>query len=264
MVRKGLIIFVLPFITNGCLITKTQLEIKAKLDELNAKIEILEKNKADISDINGKLDEIRKNIADMLARIDELEKKVAVLKGSSEVEKGFEILSHEIDRKLNSLKKEQLKEIEKETEKFKEDLVELRKGIQSLRQNYALFEEILVDPEGAYKRAKEMWRNGELEKAYTIFERIALIHRGHYLEDDCYYLMGKISEASGDCKKAIENYGKIIKNFNDWLTPKAYYRTAICLEKLGERKKARVFYQELIKRYPSSSETRKAKRKLKK
>ncbi len=256
--------FVLIFF-NGCLITRTQLEMKAKLDELDARLSIVEEKKVDTEELKASLDEIRGILADVSTRQDEIEKRLAVLKGAGEIEKAFAILSREIDQKISSVQKEMQKSVEAREEDLQQQLKSLKKELESLKLAYSIFAKVLADPEKAYEDAKELWKKGQSSQAYAIFSRIAAIHKGHHLEDDCYYLMGKIKAENGDCRTAIKNFGEVITRFpSSWLAPKAYLGTAECLKRLGEKKKARLFLREVIKKYPQSREATRAKKMLKK
>lgn len=258
-------IFVSLFLfSSGCLITKTQIQIKAKLDEIDARMKILEEKKADMSEVDKLITEIRKGLADLTAQIDEVEKKLSLLKGASEVERGFEILSKEIDKKVESLRTENVRAVELRLEEIKSSLEKIKVELMEIKEGYALFEKIIMDPEAAYAEAKELMKKGKDELAYMIFEKISTFHKGHHLVDDCYYMMAQIKEAKSDCKTALLHYGKIIKDYNNWLTPKAYLASGECLLKMGDKKKAKTFFQELIQRFPDSEEAKTAKKKMEK
>ena len=76
--------------------------------------------------------------------------------------------------------------------------------------------------------------------------------------------MGEICYYKKDYSCAIEYYKKSASLYSkSSFMPTLMLHTAISLEKIGEKKKAKLFYQNLIKKYPKSKAASLAKKRLK-
>lgn len=66
-----------------------------------------------------------------------------------------------------------------------------------------------LESSGAYEQAEMLYQEKRYEEAIDVLSEITDYPKSGNLICDCYYMMGKNAEASGDLDKAIEQYSKI-------------------------------------------------------
>ena len=161
--------------------------------------------------------------------------------------------------------KKVLKEMSKLIDHINATYVSKKELKSELAKIYALLEKKRVEKKSGsqlYKEARAAYKKGKYAKALELFElasqkKYKPAASSFYKGESCYYLKRY------DC--AVEAYKKSASLYqNASYMPTLLLHTAISLEKLGEKKEAKKFYDSVIKLYPKSKAAAIAKKKLKK
>lgn len=120
-----------------------------------------------------------------------------------------------------------------------------------------------TDPEDHFESGKKAFEQGKFEDAAEAM--------GAYLKskhpraaETATYIRGESYFALKQYKKAIVEFARFPDKFTrSARMPAALLKIAQAFEALGEKSDARNFYQELVDKFPSSAEARRAKPKLK-
>ncbi len=122
----------------------------------------------------------------------------------------------------------------------------------------------LMSKSGAYvfKEAKRLFREKKYDLAKEYFE---VSIKKHYKPATSSYYIGEICfyQKRYDC--AVRYYKKSASLYSkSSFMPTLMLHTAVSLEKLGEKKQAKIFYENLIKKFPKTKAAKIAKNNLKK
>jgi TolA-binding protein len=143
-----------------------------------------------------------------------------------------------------------------EMERAQANMIEAIKKIQESPAAAA------VDPEDTYQKGKKEYTAGQLQPA---IESLTLYldrqPNGRHAEEatfkraEAHYLLKEY-------KKAIVDYSKFPEKYNKSKhLPTALYKIGQSFEAMGMKDDAKGFYQELVEKFPKSSEARKIPRK---
>ncbi len=112
--------------------------------------------------------------------------------------------------------------------------------------------------------AVALFRSKKYTQAKPVFERYAKNGTVQQKTRSVFYL-GETAYREKDYKTAIANYGIIVEKYPDSnLITSAYFMIGKSFVKLGDKKKARLFFDELISRYPKDTLSKDAAQELKK
>ena len=106
--------------------------------------------------------------------------------------------------------------------------------------------------------------NSYNKKKYTqaLEEYKELVNR-KYKPARSHYMIGQIYYAQNDYGKAIAHYKESASLYqNASYMPELMYRTAVSMERTGDQKHAKAFYNAIISKYPDSSEAGQSKERL--
>lgn len=198
--------------------------------------------------------------------------------------------SGEYDKRIAESIQENTKSITvntKDIEKINTQIIEISKIIDSINKNYVSKDEFnsLVTQVNDFKDlvAKEMEKsqkpaysdmsNGDMEtEARALYDKkkydesIKLYKRlidknykparSHYMIGEMYYYKNNYADAIAYFKKSASLYSKA-----DYM-PILMIHTAVAMDKTGDKKNARTFYEAIIGKYPKSDYAKTAKSKL--
>ena len=134
-----------------------------------------------------------------------------------------------------------------------------------LNKIYALLEKKRLEAKSGaqlYKEARAAYKKGAYAKAYELFVAAAAkkykpAASNFYAGESCYY------QKKYEC--AVEHYKKSASLYqNASYMPTLLLHTAVSLERLGQKKEAKKFYDSVVKLYPKSKAAQIAKKNLKK
>lgn len=117
-----------------------------------------------------------------------------------------------------------------------------------------------------YDQAKKLYDEGRYEEAIDIFKGVLRARSGKP-EDakKSQFFLGESFYASREYASAALEFSEFKKQYpKDTLVPLAIYRQANAFRTVGKPKEAKLFYQELIERFPKNSFAQKAKAEMKK
>ncbi|TWI71781.1 tol-pal system protein YbgF [Desulfobotulus alkaliphilus] len=119
------------------------------------------------------------------------------------------------------------------------------------------------DLDALYKEAKQAFDNGLFEKARDGFHEILVHFPDSNLADNAQFWIGDIYYREKWYEKAILEYQKVIDNYPKGnKVASALLKQGFAFEKLGQKANARLILEELLRKYPGSSESLIAQRKL--
>lgn len=208
-------------------INKAQSESAEKIEELSAKIVILE----------GKLNDIGRDV-------DEI--KTQAVKPSEEPPIAKEI------------KKEEPKEEPKVEQKVEEPPVA---AVAEEKQEEAVREEEKVSsPEVLYKEGYELFSAEKQAEALSAFKSLVKHYPKSSLADNALYWMGEIHFSNKDYPAALIEFNKVVNDYpGENKAPDALLKLGATYQQMGEKDKATAALKELIARYPKSEAAKKVK-----
>ena len=254
-------------------------------------IELLKKqnavNSSKISELEEKVEGLKSVVEGIDSNLNELRHKINQLAEESRLNK------EDIDSKLSQLNEDLNKTVALQQENFtqiKNVLSELTSLIDSINNSYVSKEEFkkeldkvygyidkkfneikklkvksaLESKSGAsiFSEAKKLYKAKKYDKAKEYF--LASIKK-HYKPATSSFYVGEICYYQKDYGCAIEYYKKSASLYSKAsYMPTLMLHTAISLEKIGQKKQAKLFYENLIKKYPKSKAAKLAKERLKK
>jgi tol-pal system protein YbgF len=118
-------------------------------------------------------------------------------------------------------------------------------------------------PEELYRRAKELFDQGEYENARELFRSYVNQFPKSKLADNAQFWIGEIYYREKWYEKAILEYQKVIENYpSGSKTPGALLKQGFAFVNLNDKENARLILKELIRKFPDSNEAGVAKNKL--
>lgn len=118
-------------------------------------------------------------------------------------------------------------------------------------------------PEAMYARGYKETVDKDYAKAAETFKAFLANHSGNKLAGNAQYWLGEVYYARGDWELAILEFDKAVKKYPESeKIPAAILKEALSFEKLGSKKEARVLLDEVMERFPKSTEAKTAKKRL--
>jgi len=238
-------------------------ELEEKVEGLKSIIEGTDKNLNNLKlKLNELLEEKEKDKEDLKYKFsqlnEDLNKTITLQKENfSQIKNVLTELTSLIDSINSSYisKEEFKKEMDKVYSYIDKKVLEIKKASKKSS---------LLSKSGAYlfKEAKRLYKAKEYKKAKEYFlaskkKRYKPATSSFYIGEICYY--------QKDFSCAIEYYKKSVRLYSkSSFMPTLMLHTAISLEKTGQKVQAKLFYENLIKKYPKSKAAKIAKQNLKK
>lgn len=201
--------------------------------------------------------------------LERLRQEVTAVRGSrADSEVLAEELRVEMSR-LGNVVDEQAQLARKQNEELRQELAALSTRMQALEQR-AVSEEPKAPPPavasaGGYEAGKRLFEDGRYEEAIEVLKGVA---KGKGRGDDArksLFLLAESYFAAKEFASAALEFSEYKKKYpKDSLVANAIYRQANAFKSMGKAKEARLFYQELVDRFPKSPLTAKAKAEMKK
>jgi tol-pal system protein YbgF len=173
--------------------------------------------------------------------------------------------------KLGNVVEESVQGRIKENEEIRKELIALAARVQALEQR-AVAEE-LAQKQLAQEKPKaasldlglKLFDEGKFDEAVGNFRSVVKVQPKSEDGKKAQFLLGESLFSTKDYASAVLAFSEFRKSFpKDALIPNAIYRQATSFREMGQSTDAKLFYQDLIERFPKSPFTRKAKIELKK
>ncbi len=122
-----------------------------------------------------------------------------------------------------------------------------------------------LTPKELYKKALSLYFKGNYKQASILFEEFIAKYKTSDLYDNSLYWLAYCNIHMGDIKKAIALLKRIINEFpyssvsQGGKTDAAIFSLIRIYKKMGKKKQARMYKNQLLKRFPLSSYTKKIK-----
>jgi TolA-binding protein len=111
----------------------------------------------------------------------------------------------------------------------------------------------------SFETGKALYDQDKFEEAVDVFRAVLKRAKGDEAKKTQFYL-GESLFSAKDFASSTLTFSEFIKSHpKDSLVPTAIYRQAQAFRSLGKPKEAKLFYQELIERFPKSPLASKAK-----
>lgn len=183
----------------------------------------------------------------------------------------FEVVQEETKNELSRLTSAvgEITELHrKDTEEHRKELQALALRIQTLEQKGAQEEAARKEPPSPpelprnFEAAKKLLDEGKYEDAAEIFQSLS---KGNSAEaKKSQFFLAEAHFAKKDYASAALEYNEFRKKApKDPLVPNAIFRQSLSFKGMGKLSDARLFFQDLIDRYPKSPFAQKAKAELK-
>ena len=255
------------FMIPGCIRTSEDIRLDKEMSDLQTKVDM---NNQQINEkLDAQLQEIRKNQVDMLSKlgnnsddIKDLRNRVDILQHRlANLRQDLDLftttggtLNTSIEQRLSALETSMTA-----VEAWMSFSSAYGKKTASHHTETAIKHAVLgIDD------AVKLFRNNKFEEAKPVFERFAKSGNARQKTRAIFYL-GEIAYREKDYKTAIANYGIIVEKYPDSpLITSAYYMIGKSFVNLGDKKKAKLFFDELISRYPKDKRSKEAAQELKK
>ena len=224
MISK-ILILILVVLNVGCILTRTQI-----------------KDKEDKATFSNKISDLQQKTADDEVRLQEMQSQLRELLGKSElIEK--KIIEADVNKEgLNESNSNKFKIYEEAILKVEKDVLQMKNDISELK-------EIVLALSKSIESLKKKKVKAKVEKKAP---------KGNFKSGEYYFGKKK-------WKQAIEGFRKYRE-----LNPKgkkyrtSTYKIGVCFEELKLKKEAKLFYDEVLEKFPSSREAKKVKVRLKK
>ena len=199
--------------------------------------------------------------------LDKLRQEVSQVRGNkADVEVLSEELKVELTR-LGNVTEEQAAQSHRQYEEMQQRVEALTTRVQALEQR-AVQEDRPSPAEkpapNAYEAGKKLFEDGKYDDATEILRGAVKSRKGDEARK-AQFLLGESLFAGKDFASAALEFSEYRKKFpKDSLVPNAIYRQANAFRSMNKSKEARLFYTELLEKFPKHSLAGKAKAEVKK
>lgn len=207
-----------------------------------------------------------------LKRQQELEKLRADVREAKGEHADDEVANEEVKEEMGRLGnavEERSQKQQQQLDDMKKELTALTARVQALEQR-AVSEDLAVTKaadeakKASYETGKAAFDDGKYEDAARILRAVLDKHPKGDEAKKSHFVLAESLFASKDFASAALEFSDFQKNYpKDPLVPTAIYRQANAFRNMGKSKEAKLFYQELIERYPKSSLAAKARQERK-
>lgn len=191
----------------------------------------------------------------------------------ADVDTTVEELKLEVAR-LSSVNEEQAAIHRNLAEELKNEVIALQQRIQALEQR-AVAEELALkqpapkessSPSASYELGKKLYDEGKFDEALDVLREVyKKSSKNSEQAKKTQFLIGEVLFSAKDYASAALEFAEFRKAYSkDSLVPTAIYRQAWAFKNLGKNKESKLFFQDLIDRYPSHPMGQRAKNDIKK
>ena len=277
-------LFICLLIYSGCALQEDVNAVDYRLTEMELRDAEARKNREQMEaqitayrEFREKMDqELRRQSASLHALIEELREEIQVLNGkleeleyslSQEKKKTASILENSESTssrllEVTSKNEERIVEIEhylslESTAKTAKVAAAVTAGVQAKVPKEPTEDEI-------YRLGKQAFDQGDSDTAKKRFQELIERYPKSENADNAQFWIGEIYYREKWYKKAILEYEKVIEKYPKGnKVPAALLKQGLAFENIGDKANSRIILEDLIKRYPESSEAKIAQEKVK-
>ena len=123
--------------------------------------------------------------------------------------------------------------------------------------------DVKTDPKTTYNACYKLFKDGQYTKAREEFQKFLKQYPKTTYSDNAQFWIGETWYVEEKYEKAIVEYEKVIKGFPAGdKVPYALLKQGMSFQKLGDKASAKIVYQQIIKKYPQTSQAKAARAKL--
>lgn len=211
-----------------------------------------------------------------LRREQELEKLKTEFKEArdvkADVETTMEELRGEVAR-LSGLTEQQASQMNELTEDLKAQIATLSARLQSLEQKSANVAQnppaeaertVAAEKKPSFEAGKALYDDGKFESAIEVLRAVIGNPANPEEARKSQYLLGDACFGAKDYGSAALEFAEFRKAYpKDNLVPSAIYKQATAFKNMGKKQEAKLFYQDVVDRYPASPFAARAKADIK-
>lgn len=256
----------LGIILTGCIRTSEGIRISKELGNLKTQVDL--NNRQINTKLDTKIASVRKNQVNTLSQIQSVNDNIRDLRNR------IDILQHKLNNlkqdiefftttgnTLNKSLKQRLSALETSMTTVKAWITASKASRKKAELHHV--KKIKKRPGLTLDEAVKLFKKNKLKQAKPIFEKYSKKGASRQRARSMFYL-GETAYKQKDYKTAITDYGVIVEKYtNSSLITFAYYMIGKSFVKLGDRKNAKLFFEELISRYPHNKLSRDARKELK-
>lgn len=253
---------------SGCIKTSEDIRLDKELSDLQTKVDL--NNEQVNARIGTEVASIRKGQVDMLSRIDSSGDDIKDLRNR------LDILQHRLDNlrqdldlftttggTMNSSVEQRLAAIETSMTAV-EAWMSFSSAYNSSKTATRHTESVSKQAGLSIDDAVKLFKDNRLDEAKPVFEKISKSGNTEHKTRAIFYL-GEIAYREKDYKTAIADYGIIVEKYPaSPLIKDAYFMIGKSFVNLGDKKNAKLFFEELVSKYPDDKFAKDARKELKK
>jgi len=121
-----------------------------------------------------------------------------------------------------------------------------------------------ANPDDLYQQGIDTYKSGDTPKAREILSKFIELYPAHDMAANAHYWLGETYYSEKSYDQAILEFQEVIKKFpGKEKVPAAELKQGMAFKELGDVKSARYLYKKVIENFPTSSEAKIAREKLK-
>ncbi|MBI5561280.1 MAG: tol-pal system protein YbgF [Deltaproteobacteria bacterium] len=249
-------------------------------DALKARLAALEAQEGG-SDVKNDVDALRQKVAGVNNEMDKLRQEFSFVQGAVESDdyskteakdavRSVSASLAQMNDKVASLET-RIKDVEAKTAALKDAAEAKEKAQAQAQMAQAGAEAAAQDAKPAQPPADDLYAKGykaaidkRLDEAQESLAAFLASYPDHKLASNAQYWLGEVYYAKGDFERAVLEFDKVVKKYpKAEKTAAAMLKEGYSFEKLGSVKEARVLLEDVVERFPKSTEAKLAKERLK-
>ncbi len=256
----------------GCVTQSDVNTIDNRLSEMELRDAQLRKQREALeSDIENRNQELRKQSAGLRAILEEMNEEIRILSGRLEE---LEYSMKQQQRKTEELenqREEKLNRLAERTDQNSDKIVQMEQylNLESTRKPVAAVtpgvpaKKSLSEDE-IYRSAKQAFDQGDSEAARKGFQDFIKRYPNSKNADNAQFWIGEIYYREKWYEKAILEYQNVIEKYPQGnKVPAALLKQGLAFSSIGDPANSKLILEELVRKYPKSSEAKVAAEKLK-
>ncbi len=256
----------------GCTSSSDTIFLNDRITELENKIKTGSDNSKESTSSKFKEFEKknRKIYQDLRADYASLSQKIYNLKDE------FHILTGKVEESLHILKiqKKSQKSVSKKSLKLEKNLFKISKQLKKIEQFIGLkskktnfkpekAEESNLSEKDLYNLAMKYFEQGKISQSKDKFKNFIIKYPDSNNADNAQFWISEIYYKEKWYEKAILEYQKVIEHYPKGnKVPAAYLKQGYAFNKIGQKAKAKLILNKLIKKFPKAPEAKKKRKKL--
>lgn len=228
---------------------------------------MMQEMQVNIKNVRDKTSDINKAQSESAEKIEELSAKIVILEGKlNDIGRDIDeiktqaVKPHDEPPVPSEIKKEEPKEEPGVEQKVEEPKEQPAAATEEKQEEAAREEEKVSSPEVLYKEGYELFSAEKQAEALSAFKSLVKHYPKSSLADNALYWMGEIHFSNKDYPAALIEFNKVVNDYpGENKAPDALLKLGATYQQMGEKDKATAALKELIARYPKSEAAKKVK-----